>query len=282
MFGDHVLDQHLAPGGSHSSHIGPRLDLVGDDGVGAASEPLHPVDLDHISARAPDIRPHRVEEVGQVHDMGLFRGVLDHRHALGQGGGQHDVHRGPHRDHVQIDLPPGQTAPVGDPGIDQAVAHVHLCPHGHEALDMLIDGPPAKVAAAGQGDLGPAEPAEQGPHQIIAGADLPGQLIGDLTVSDMGTVYLYRASVDDADVRPQLTEDLEDQGHVADLRHVLDPAHAVHQQGGRDDSDSGVLRAADMDGPMEGIASLDHILGQIMHPLFHILESMKIRRGRRM
>ena len=232
------------------------------------------MDFNDVGSRAPDIGAHGVEEVGQVHDMGLLGGVFDDGHAVGQGGGQHNVHGGPHRDDVQIDLPPGQAAPPGDPGVDQAVAHVHLGPHGHEALDVLVHGPAAQVAAAGQGDLGPAEPAEQRPHKVIAGSDLSGQLVGDLAVADVGAVHLHRGPVDYPHVGPQLPEDLEDQRHIADLGDVLNAADAVHQQGGGNDRDGGVFGAADLDGSMEGVSPLNQILGQRMHPLFHVLESI--------
>ena len=194
--------------------------------------------------------------------MGLLGGVLDNGHALRQGGGQHDVHSGAHGDDVQIDLPAGQAAPAGDLGIDQAVAHVHLGPHGHKALDVLVDGPSAQIAPAGQGHLCPAEAAQQGPHQIIAGSDLPGQLIGDLTVPNVGTVDLHRGAVDGAHVRPQLPEDLEDQGHIADLGNIFNAADPVHQQGGGDDGDSGVLGSADLNGSMERMSALNQIFGQ--------------------
>ena len=207
-----------------------------------------------------------LEEVGQVHDVGLLGGVFNDGHAIGQHAGQHDVHGGPHRDHVQIDLTAGQTA-AGHLGADQAVAHIHIRPHGDETLDVLVDGPSAQVTAAGEGDLRPAEAAQQSAHQIVAGADAAGQLVRDLTVADVGTVDVHRGAVDGADVRTQLLKDLEDQRHVADLGDILNAAHPVHQQRGGDDSDSGVFGAADGDGPGERLSALNVILCQNRHPL---------------
>ena len=180
--------------------------------------------------------------------MGLLGGVFDDRHAGGQGGGQHNVHGGPHRDDIQVDLSPGQPGSVGHPGVDQAVAHLHVGPHGHKALDVLVHRPAAQVAAAGQGDLRPAEPAEQRPHQIVAGTDFPSQLVGHLTVADMRAVHLYGGAVDQAHVGAQLPQDLKNQGNIADLGNVFNAADAVHQQGGGDDGYSGIFRAADVDG----------------------------------
>ena len=109
-------------------------------------------------------------------------------------------------------MPSANGAAAGHLGADQAVAHVHVGPHGHKALDVLIDGPAAQIAAAGQGDLRPAEAAQQGADQIVAGTDFPGQLIGDLTVADVGTVHVHRGAVDGADLGAQLPQDLKDQG----------------------------------------------------------------------
>src|SRR5699024_12727830 len=65
----------------------------------------------------------------------------------------------------------------------------------HDALPiLLINGPSAQVATSGQRDLRPAEAAQQSAHQIVAGADLPGQLIGDLSVADVGTVDVHSRS----------------------------------------------------------------------------------------
>ena len=283
MFGNHILDEHVSSGCSHGGHIGARLNLVGDDGVGAALQPVYPPDLDDVGAGPPDVRPHGVQKVGQIHDMGLLGGVFNDGPALGQGGGQHDVHGGPYRHDIQINLPPGQAGAVGHPGVDQAVADLHLSAHGHKALDMLVYGPSAQVAAAGQGDLRPAEPAEQRAHQIVAGANLPGQLIGDLTVADMRAVHLQGGAVDHAHIGAQLAKDLKDQRDVADLRNVFDAADAIHQQSGGNDGHRGVFRSADVDGSVEGISPVNQILGQKPAPSFPCLGIYKhIRRVRHM
>ena len=37
--------EHVPAGGGGGHHVGARLDLVGDDGIGGAPQLLHPVDL---------------------------------------------------------------------------------------------------------------------------------------------------------------------------------------------------------------------------------------------
>ena len=267
MLGDDVFYQTLAAGGSHGGHVSARLDLIGNDGVAAAAETRYPADLDDVGARAHDVGPHGVEEVGQVHHMRLFGGVLDDRHALGQNGGEHDVHGSAHGDDVQVDLGALHPARPGA-GVNIAALYVHVGPHGHKTLDVLVNGAPAEVAAAGRGDLRRAEAAQQRADQIVGGPNLAGQLLRDAGVADMGAVDVHRSAVDRAYVGTQILEDIQDQRHVADLGNVLDAADAVHQQGGGDDSDSGVLGAADVDLSKQRSPAVNYIFRQTFNPLF--------------
>ena len=267
MLGDDVADEHLAPGGGHGGHISARLNLVRDNGVAAAGQALHPADLDHVGARAHDLRPHGVEEVGQIHDVGLLGGVLNDRQAVGQHGRQHDVHGGAHRDDVQIDLGAAHAAVFGL-GMDVAAPHIHVGPHGHKALDVLVNGPSAEVTAARRGHLGGAEPAQQRPNKVIRGADFPRQLLRHTGVADVGAVHVHRGAVDGAHIGAQLLQNIQNQCHVADLGNVLNAAYPVHQQGGGDYGDGGILRAADVNFSKKRLSAMDHIFCQSYNPLF--------------
>ena len=207
MLGDHVFNQHLAAGGGHRRHVGARLDLVGNDGVDAAAQAVHPADFDHVGAGSHDVGAHGVEEVGQIHHVGLLGGVLNDRHAIGQHGGQHDVHGGPNRYDIQIDL--GAQHPPGlGLGMDEAAPHVHVGPHGHKALDVLVNGAAAEVAAARRRHLRRAEPPQQSADEIVGGADFPRQLVRHPGIADMGAVNVHRGAVDGADISPQLLKNI--------------------------------------------------------------------------
>ena len=159
-----------------------------------------------VSVPAPLMsRAHGVQEVGQVHNVGLLGGVFDDGGALGQRGGQHDVHGGAHGDHVQIDVAPGRRPPLGD-GDDSRSASVTSAPMAREALDMLVDGPDAEVAAAGHGHGGLAEAAQQRAQQVVAGADAAHQVKGRGGGVDMAAVDLHRVAVQHPDIGPQLLQ----------------------------------------------------------------------------
>ncbi len=179
--------------------------------------------------------------------MRLLGGVFNDGEAVGQGSGQHDVHGGAHRNDVQIDLRALQTAVPGG-GVDIAAPHIYIGAHGGEALDVLVDGPPTQIAAAGRRHLGGAKAAQQRADQVIAGADLPGQLVGDRLVAHVGAVDIHGGAVYCPHLRAQVLQNIQNKGHVADLGDILNTANAVYQQSRGDDSHSGIFRAADIDG----------------------------------
>ena len=193
--------------------------------------------------------------------MRLAGGVFNDGHAVGQHGGQHDVHGSAHRDNVQIDL--GAAHPSAPAlGVDKSAADIHIGAHGHKALDVLVDGTHAEIATAGHGHLGTAKAAQQGADQVVGGADLPGQHLGHLPVVDMGTVDLHGGAVDGAYIGAQLLKNVQDQRHIGDLGNIFNPAHPIHQQGGGYDGDSGVFRTADLDLSVQRLTAANQILCQ--------------------
>ena len=261
VLGDDVFQQELAAGGSHCRHVGAGLDLVGNDAVGTAAETLHAADLDGVGAGALDVRAHGVQEVGQIHDVRLLGSIFDGGDAVSQRSGHHDVHGGTHGDNVQIHRRAGETAVFGG-GVDEAALHGDVGSHGGEALDVLIDGTDAEVAAAGHGHGRLPEAAQQGAQQVVAGADTAGQVVGRAGAVDGVAVDLHRVAVQHADTGAQLLQNGEEQGHVADLGDVLDAADTVHQQGGGNDGDGGIFCTADGHFAKQRMAAMDNVFVQ--------------------
>ena len=82
-------------------------------------ERSHALDLDDGGARPAHLGAHLVEEVGEIHDLGLAGGVVDGGDAPGVHGGHHEVLRGSHAREVQRD---GRTRePLGRGRIDVAM-----------------------------------------------------------------------------------------------------------------------------------------------------------------
>ena len=171
VLGDHVLHKNVSSGSRHRRHVSARLDLVRDDGIAAAPEAVDAPDLHGIRARAGNACAHGIQKVGQIHNMGLLGRVFDHRLAGQQGRRHHDIHSGTHAGHIQCDSGPMEAALRGFQG-HIVLPLIHVRAQSQKALDVLIDGPGCKIAAAGQGHMGMAEAAQQRAHEIIAGPHL--------------------------------------------------------------------------------------------------------------
>ena len=258
MARNHVRQAHFTAGGGAGRHIRARLDLVGDDAVRATVQTLDTLDTDRIRTGAANVRTHGVEEVGKVDDVRLARRVLDHGAAARKRRRDDDVHRRADGDLIQIYLCPMQAA-VGRVGIDKAVFHLDVCAHRGHALDVLIDRPDAEIAAAGHGRLGRAEAAEHRADEVIRRADLAHQVIRRLGEAHLRTVDLNGGGAEVVHTRAQPLKDLQEHIHIADLRHILDPADTVDHQSRRDDRHGRVFRAADLDLPVQGSAAMYHI-----------------------
>ena len=79
----------------------PRLDAVRHDGVRRAVQLRYAFDGDAIGAGAGDARAHRAQAHGEVGDLRLARGILQHRDAFGEGRGHHQVLGAGDGDHVE-------------------------------------------------------------------------------------------------------------------------------------------------------------------------------------
>ena len=258
---DDVLYAHLAAGGGAGDHIGPGLYLVGDNRVAAAVEGVRAVDLDGVRAGAAHVRAHGVEEVREVDDVRLLGGGLDYGAAAGHAGREDDVHRRADADLVEVNLGAVELA-VGGLGVDKAAGDLHVGAQGGHALDVLVYGPDAEVAAAGHGGLGRAEAAEHGAYEVIARAYLAHEVVGRVRIAHVGAVYLHRVAVHQADLRAQMLEYGHEHVRVAYLRDILQPADAVHHERGGDYGHGGVLRAADLNLAVEGLAAVDYVFFQ--------------------
>ena len=210
---DDVFDQHVAADCGGSGHIRARLDLVGDDGIAAAVQRLDAAHLDDVGARAGDLRAHGVQEVREVDDVRLLGAVFDDRHAAAQNCRKQDVHRRADGDDIKIDVAAAQPALRGV-GADIAAGLLDHGAHGLEALDVLVDGADAEVAAARHGDMGMAEAAKLCADEIIRRADTADKLDGRGRVAGAGAVDLERVAAVAPDLRAHIAQDLQQQTNV--------------------------------------------------------------------
>ena len=261
MLGDHVLYQHISAGGCHRRHVCTGLDLIGDDGVGAAAQGVDTADLNGVGTGTGDAGTHGVQEVGKVHDVGLLGRGLDDGLAGDQAGRQHDIHRGTHGSHIQADALAPQALFAGLQG-HIFLRLIHQGTQGLETLDVLVDGPGGEVAAAGQCHMGLAEAAQQGTHQVVAGPHLLDQIRVRLGAADVGAVDLQHMELGIGDLGTHTVQDIRKDSDIGNIGHVFDAAFAADQQCRGQDRHGRVFRAADGDGAVQRLTAMDFISGQ--------------------
>ena len=236
--GNAAVDHHVAVRGRGGDHQRAGLDLIGDYAVAAAVHIVHAADADGVGARAAYAPAHGVQEVGQVYDMRLARGVMYGGVAVGAGGGEHQVDGTAHSDAVKEDIGAHQRAV----GVYHAAVIVHLRAQGAEALYVLLEGAVADGAAAGIAHLALAEAAEQRAPQVIACAHALGVLEGHVEGSDRPGIHRH-AAVGGIVIHPraQQHEHVAHHMHVLDIGQVFHRAGLVAQQDGRQYGHRGVL-----------------------------------------
>ena len=145
---------------------------------------------------------------------------------------------------------------------------VHLGAQKLKALDMLVDGTGAEIAAAGHGHLGLAEPTQQRPEKIVRGANLPGHLMGHGGGVDAGGVDLHGTAAQAPHLGTHGLQDVQDQDHIGNIRNILNPASALHQNGGWQNGNGSVFRPADGYMSIQRLASMNHVLRHGLHLLW--------------
>lgn len=133
---------------------------------------------------------------------------------------------------------------------------------------MLINWADAEVAPAGHRDPRVAEAAKLRANEVIGRAGCGARVsIGAVAFADVRTVDLQRVAAKAANFRAHVIENFKEQTDVGNVRHVLDPAHAVYQQRGRENGHGGVLRARDRDSAFQPLPALYDVFYQIKSPL---------------
>ena len=256
MLGDHIFQHHIAAGRSNGSQIGPRFDLIRNNGIKTAVQLLNAVYPDDAGTCAAHVAPHGVEEVGQVYDMGFPGGIFDDGPAFSQNRSQHDIHGGTDADHIQINICTMQLA-VFRLGIDIPIRYFHFSPHGPHSLQMLVNGTDPKIAAARHRNLCFSKTAEKYTDEIIGCTDLAHGFASLLHGGKIAAVKLHRCPVDRSDRRAHLIHIGQHQAHIADLRDIFYSANTVHQHGCGNNRNGSVLRAADLQFAMQRFPAAD-------------------------
>ena len=154
-----------------------------------------------VGADALDLRAHRDQAAREVADLGLARGVGQHRAAVGERGGHQQVLGGADRDEREHDRG-ARAAAVGARGVDVAAVQPDRRRPSAQALEVQVDRPCADRAAAGQRDARLARARQQRPEHQDRGAHLAHDVVRRLGAGD-GAAERERAPVVAGAARPR-------------------------------------------------------------------------------
>ena len=227
-------------------------------------ETVNTVYLNCVRSGPAHVRAHGVEEVCKVDYMRLTRRIFNDRAALCKRCGEYDIHRRADRDLIEIYSCAVQLA-AGGVGIHEAVFNINGCAERGHALDMLVNGTHAEVAAAGHRGLCAAETAEHCADEIIRCADLAHEIIRGILKMHIRAVDLNSRSVYIPDICTEIGQNSKQHVGIAYLRQILYAADAVYHERCRDYRNSRVLCAAYLNLTVQCRAAINNIFIQNVH-----------------
>ena len=239
MFRPRAGKQQFAAGDGAGAGHRARLDTVGNRLPAHAVQRAHAFNDDGGCTRAAHARAHRVQKRRQIDDFRFLGRVFDARRAAGQCRRHQQVFRRADGRHIQIDDRPAQAARKRH----TAVVKLHLCAQRAHALEVLVDGPLADRAAAGQGNARFAQPREQRAEHQHRGAHL-AYILFVLRVLQRGgvqnerVVLLFHAA-------PARGQQRAERLHIRQFRHAFNARVFARQQRAAHDGQHRVLGCAD-------------------------------------
>ncbi len=255
VLGHAALDPQLAAGHAGQRHERGDLDVVGRDGVLAAAELRHPVDVHDVRADALDRRAHLVEHAREVLHVRLGGGVADHGRALGQRGGHQRVLGAHHGRLVHEEVGRAQAA-VGRAHADLAVV-LDLGAERAEGVEVRIEAAAADHVAARRRHQRAAEAGEQRPGDEERRADALGERGIDVRGRDVGGLQRDLVVPQPLDGHAEIREQGEHRLGVADARHVRDLDPLLGEEAGGEQRQCSVLVSGGHDGAGKRHAALD-------------------------
>ncbi len=178
MFRSTVGHLDVAAGDRPGDEKRSCLDAVGNDRcAGAPRRRSTPRTRKRGGARTLDLRAHLDQQINQVGDFRLARGIVQAGFALGQRRGHQDIFRAGHGDFFEDDVRAAQPAAARRLCLDVAVLGGNLGAHLLERLHVQIHGPRADGAASRQRNARVAQARHQrtqrqnrrahGAHQFV-------------------------------------------------------------------------------------------------------------------
>jgi len=212
-----------------------------------------------------NLRPHGVEQRGEVGDFRFAGAVLHDRLAIRKRGGHQQVFGAGDGNFVEDNFSATKTAAfqgIND-GLDVAMLLRDLRAQTLQSLDVEIDGAGANGASSGQRDAGVSTPRYERSQNERGGSHGLDQFIrrfGSGECARANRCPMMGASIAEFDFRTHGGKQLARGLDIAHLRDVFENHRFVGEQSCRHARERGVLRATDADCPQQRVATADYEL----------------------
>ena len=222
----HQVDLAAAGRGRHG--ISRRLDTVGQDAIRGAVQPSDASNHQTVGPDALDVGPHGEKTPGEIGDLGLARGVLQHRLAIGERRRHQKIFGRPDRHRGEANDGAGEAGRGG--GVDIASTELDARAKLGQALQMQIDRPRADGTAARHRDPGfPAAGQQRSQHEH-RGPHLAHQVIRRGRASNFLCPQRQRGArpiaggiaVEAAHTDAELIEQMGQRRDIGEIGHVVE------------------------------------------------------------
>ena len=242
-----AFDRDLSARGRREGEEAAGFDMVADDAVTAAVQAFDALDFDGVAAGAADPGSHRVQQLGQVADMGLAGRIVKRRRSARGGRGDQNLFRRGDACLVQ------EKFAAGEPG--RGVEAVGLLA-GHdraelaESVEVAVETAAADHIAARRVELRLSAAGQQRRREEDAGPVPRTEFARNRSGPDVPAAEGQRM-VFKAEIRAEFAGDVEHGPHVEDVGDVVENDLLVGQQQRRDHRQRRVLVSADPDPPRD-------------------------------
>ena len=134
-----------------------------------------------------------------------------------------------------------------------------------KALEVLVDGTHAEIAAAGQRNLRLAVLAQQRAQKIIRSAHSANQIGGGGAGADVRGVDIKGGLVDSSHLGAHLLQNFADKRHVTDVRYIFNLARLIAKDNRGNNGHCGVLGAADIYLAKQRLSACNYKLLQLVY-----------------
>jgi len=182
-----VVEYHIPLGQRDRNHESCGLNPVGCNGVFAAGQMGHSLNLQKGRTQTGDLGSPAIKEIAQINNFGFAGSCLDVGHTFSECGCSHHVAGagdGTAERSTEIDSRPPQTR--GTPP-DVAPLNAKIGPKGSQPLQMKVDGSVTDVAPPGQRYAGSTAACQERPQHTNARPHLPNEIVA----GDTRTVVNY-------------------------------------------------------------------------------------------